>query len=113
MNEKSFYIYFSSGIVWCCMGSGVSVGGLPNWYLKSPNNDKNRIYGVGEGLNLKSAKANALNDMALRLSVEVASKYQQRKRVTNHSYSRDVQENINIEVKNLIRSGYRLHNTDK
>ena len=98
-------------LVWFggCMGSRLG-SELPKWYLNSPNNNQN-LYGVGEGVDLKSAKAVALNDMASRLSVAVDSKYEQTKMATATSYNKNVKEQINLEVKKINFTNSKVVNS--
>ncbi len=98
-------------LVWFggCIGSHLG-SEIPKWYLNTPNNNQN-LYGVGEGTDLKSAKAGAFNDMASRLSVEVNSKYEQIKVATAKSYSKNVKEQINLEVKRIGFTNSKVANS--
>jgi hypothetical protein len=79
---------------------------IPVWYINALQNDATYLYGVGEAYDLKDAKANALNDMASRLVVNVSStlnKYTQtsQNNLKQISYTKDLSQDINLEVEQI------------
>jgi len=110
---KKIFIYLFI-VIWFmgCVGSNrYSVNNLPNWYLNAPQNSNQKIYGVGVGENLKSAKSSAFDDMASRLSVNVNSKYQQTTKVDGGNYNKTIKQKINIEVKKIAFTNSKVEKT--
>jgi hypothetical protein len=71
---------------------------VPNWYINAPSNSANIIYGTGEANSLEEAKTSALNSMSSRLVVSVGSSLQQIKKTSNNAYSKQVTQNIKVDV---------------
>ncbi len=80
---------------------------LPSWYLNSPTNTAIFIYGEGEGSSIKEAKANALDTMASRLVVSVASSMttttntNTSRDASKSSYSKDVSKSVKLDVEKI------------
>ena len=91
---------------------------IPNWYLNSPQNNSQFLFGVGEGKNLKEAKLMALDDMSSRLMVTVDSllnkNIQTSKNNTGLStYNKDINFNIDIKTKKFQFTNIKVLNSTR
>lgn len=73
----------------------------PKWYLLSPNNNTLFIYGTGEGDTKEEAKNNALNEMASKLVVSVGSSLKTTTKVSDDSYSKNIQRDVKIDIQKI------------
>lgn len=84
----------------------------PSWYLNPPQNNPSSLYGVGEGNNIDSAKASALNAIAASLSITVSSEF--KKSESSHSYNgnenalHSALNTIKAEVKAIEFNDYKI-----
>ena len=78
---------------------------LPSWYINAPVNNKQFIYGEGEGSSLQEAKANALNSMAAKLVVNVSSSLQATTKTSTDNqgskYSKDVTNDVKLDIEKI------------
>ena len=113
MLQTVFNILFMGFIFSGCINNANKSSTIPNWYLSSPQNNLNFIYGVGEGKNIDEAKQNALNDISSRLIVSVSSvvnaqikinnngKYSKNRTCTNCSRESSIPLQIVNGIKNI------------
>ncbi len=94
-----FIIFLFSGCL--TTTTNFSSNSIPNWYLNAPNNSSSMLYGTGEGVTLKEAKANAIEDMASRVRVKVNSIYTKRVTTHNQNYDKVVQKEIHLSVEDF------------
>ncbi|VAY86662.1 hypothetical protein MNB_ARC-1_40 [hydrothermal vent metagenome] len=92
-----FLLFFLSG----CFSSKNLNSAIPNWYINAPQNTSKYLYGVSDDYSLKGAKVSALNNMATRLIVNVSSTLNKNTHSTKSSYTKDVSQNINLEVEKI------------
>jgi len=78
---------------------------IPLWYLNTPINNSQFIYGTGTALTIDDAKANGLNDMASRLVVSVGSTISSITKTSqdnsSSSYSKNVSKNIKVDIEKI------------
>lgn len=78
---------------------------VPSWYLNTPQNNTQYLYGEGEGQTIKEAKENALNSMASKLIVSVQSSIQTTVKVSRDikasTYSKDITNSVKVDVQKM------------
>lgn len=85
-----------------------NINSLPAWYLNTPSNTGDKLYGTGEAFNLNEAKTNALSNMSEKLIVSVNSSINTTTKTTNNSYSKDITKNINLKSKQINFTNYKV-----
>lgn len=84
----------------------------PSWFLNPPANDGSFLYGTGEGRDINSAKASALNSVAASLSITVSSEF--KKNESSQSFNgnenayHSALNTVKAEVKAIEFSDYRI-----
>ncbi|MBE0497974.1 MAG: LPP20 family lipoprotein [Campylobacterales bacterium] len=73
--KRVTFMLLSLFFMGCSGAKQPEVLSYPSWYLNPPHNDGSSLYGVGEGVDLSSAKISALNAIAASLSVTVSSEF--------------------------------------
>jgi len=96
-----------------CGGSGQPEPvAYPSWFLNPPANDGSFLYGTGEGRDIDSAKASALNSVAASLSITVSSEL--KKNESSQSFNgnenayHSTLNTVKAEVKAIEFSDYRI-----
>lgn len=96
-----------------CGGSGQPEAiAYPSWFLNPPANDGSFLYGTGEGRDIDSAKASALNSVAASLSITVSSEF--KKNESSQSFNgnenayHSALNTVKAEVKAIEFSDYRI-----
>jgi len=82
---------------------------LPIWYLNSPTNTIQSLYGTGEADSLNEAKTNALNNMSEQLIVSIESSMNTITKSSSNSYSKELIRNINLSAKKITFSNYKVN----
>jgi len=93
---KSFSIFFIAILFF----SGCS-SAIPNWYIKSPYNSEETLYGVGEGRSEEEAKKNALNDLASRLNFEIDAMMYSQRVFKNAKLSSELKKRVDLNYHNI------------
>jgi len=84
----------------------------PSWFLNPPANDGSSLYGTGEGRDIDSAKASALNSVAASLSITVSSQF--KKNESSQSFNgnenayHSALNTVKAEVKAIEFSDYKI-----
>jgi hypothetical protein len=84
----------------------------PSWFLNPPANDGSFLYGTGEGKDIDSAKASALNSVAASLSITVSSEF--KKNESSQSFNgnenayHSALNTVKAEVKAIEFSDYKI-----
>jgi len=84
----------------------------PSWFLNPPANDGSFLYGTGEGRDIDSAKASALNSVAASLSITVSSQF--KKNESSQSFNgnenayHSALNTVKAEVKAIEFSDYKI-----
>jgi hypothetical protein len=82
---------------------------IPSWYLKPNSNSDDFLYGVGSGETMSTAKNEALNSMASRLSVSVYSNTTSITKSTNSgSYSKFNVKKLQLDVEKIKFNDYQI-----
>jgi len=84
------------------------INSLPTWYLNTPSNTYNKLYGTGEAFNINEAKTNALSNMSQKLIVSVNSNINTTTKTNGNSYSKDITKNINLKSKQISFNNYKV-----
>lgn len=84
---------------------------LPQWYLVPPNSSETYLYGAGEGSTHKKAIRSALENMASKLGISIASHYTST--LSSHTVyreyvSKSITSNIQSEVAGIRISNYEV-----
>jgi len=79
---------------------------IPSWYLNSPSNNSQFIYGEGESkTSINDARNNALNTMASKLVISVGSNISTTTRTSRNgsgnTYSKDVTKDVKVNVEKI------------
>ena len=110
----SIIIYLFIG---CTSNNSSNTVNLPSWYLNSPQNTSEFIYGVGESNNLKESKMEALRDMSEKLIVKVNSSYNTITKSSydgiNKTYNKNIIKDLKIETKKITFSNYKIVKSKK
>jgi len=85
---------------------------LPLWVLEPPVDNSQSIYGIGEGVNLDTAKQSALKKIASNFSINVASNTSIKESVYNDKSDFLFQQNVETSVKNIELTQYELLKTE-
>ena len=97
-----YILYFIFPLLFSgCISSNIESSNIPKWYINAPQNDNLFLYGISNDYNIKIAKANALNDMASRLMVNVSSTFHQNIKTSSNIYTKDISQDIKLEVENI------------
>jgi len=81
---------------------------LPKWYLNSPSNTHNTLYGTGEAYSLNEAKTNALKNMSEQLVVSVKSSMSTITKTSSSTYDKQLIRDINLKTKKISFSNYKV-----
>ena len=99
-------------IIGCKTGSQPTVTSYPSWYLNPPQSNGSSLYGIGEGSDINSAKASALNSIASTLSVTVSSKFKKTETSRSFNGNEDAYHSalntVKAEVKEMEFSDYKV-----
>ena len=74
---------------------------IPSWFLSSPAQDKNNLYGTSSAYSLEQAKKQALNNISSYLSIEIQSSTKIQKNSGNGYYNHNISQNISTNTKKL------------
>ena len=74
---------------------------IPSWFLSSPAQDKNNLYGTSSAYSLEQAKKQALNNISSYLSIEIQSSTEIQKNSGNGYYNHNISQNISTNTKKL------------
>ena len=97
-----YILYFIFPLLFSgCISSKVENQNIPKWYINAPQNNNLFLYGVSNDYNIKDAKANALNDMASRLMINVSSTFHQNIKTSSNLYTKDISQDVKLEVENI------------
>ncbi len=99
-------------VIGCTGGSQPQPVTYPSWFLNPPANDGSFLYGTGEGKDIDSAKASALNSVAASLSITVSSEFQKNESSQsfngNENAYHSALSTVKAEVKAIEFSDYRI-----
>jgi hypothetical protein len=109
---KGLVLAISSGVIFTgCVkmptsSSKAQSTSIPNWYINSPSNNAQYLYGTGESGSVNSARDEALNNMSARLVTSVGSSITKTTKASSSSdgsssYSKDVSKQLKVEVQNI------------
>ncbi len=97
---KNIFILSIISIIF--IGCGKQQTNIPNWYLNSPNNTTEVIYGVGEGYSINEAKNSALSEMSSRLIVSVGSSINTKTTSSSSgTYTKDTTKDVIVEAQKI------------
>lgn len=86
---------------------------LPSWFINSPNNNANTLYGVGEGKSLEDSRTNALNNMSSKIMVSIDSSLETTKISSNKDYQKSIKQDITQEIEKLKYQNIETKNATK
>lgn len=105
MSLKNIFLVFS-------LSTQFIFAAVPHWFLTPPSDDSSSLYGVGEGESLKSARDDALNTLASKLSVSISSTLSKNETQSTFgssvSYNKDVSQHLQSEVKKISFTNYEI-----
>ena len=81
---------------------------LPSWYLNTPNNTIEKLYGTGEAFSLDEAKTNALSNMSQNLIVSVNSTINTKTKIDNNNYNKEITRDIKLQSKKISFTNYKV-----
>ena len=82
----------------------------PVWVTQPPKDDAGTLWGIGEGVDLESAKRSALKDVAAKLRVAISAQLESRTTVSNQSVDRFARTRVSEDVQ---RTEFRNHSLEK
>ena len=112
-----YYFYLSLIILFfanCSSGSSQNnYVQSPKWYLLTPNNTDEFLYGSGEGSNKQNAIDNSLQNMSTRLVVDISSAVQTKTiSNTNNNYQKETIRNVKVEAEKIRFNNYKIDNIE-
>ena len=96
--------------LWVLMGlsSGVYSDALPNWVNKPEKDNNSFIYGIGSGLSLESARANAYNEIASKVDVMISSVSLAEDKLMDDQFSSAFESSVKATVDDVVLSHISL-----
>jgi len=80
----------------------------PSWYLNPEKNNAQYLYGTGEGFDPEEAKYAGLSDVASRLKVSVASKFQSAFDEDSSGASSSISQKVSSSVEKISFNNYQI-----
>lgn len=81
---------------------------IPEWYLKTPENNNDTIYGVGAAANKDQAIQDALSNMKERIYTSVSSTKFIQDMAINHKIINEYKNNIKLQTPNIPIPNYQV-----
>ena len=80
---------------------------IPKWYLNTPNNNSDFIYGSSVSYSLQEAKLQALSDMSNKLIVQIDSSFTSKTNVSKNFYEKQSTKTIKQLSKKIVFNNYK------
>jgi hypothetical protein len=108
----------------CTSSSNKVKNEMPSWFLNTPSNNSNYLYGSGSGYSKEEAKNDALSHISSSLQVQIKSKITQKKETISQNnqalyYSSDTKKELeakalkidyqNVKISKIKQSGEKIY----